>query len=123
MCLRNRSLVSWWLINLGSVNLALVEIVPSVLIVIVSPIEIALIISLMVLNGRKTGRSNLICNPLRSYMVLPWLNLPQALVTYTIGYCHDKCFLSVVGTICSATWMKSAGLKSSYHFGNIGLAS
>ncbi|GJU91108.1 hypothetical protein Tco_1303531 [Tanacetum coccineum] len=35
-----RSLVSWWLINLGSVNLALVEIVPSVLIVIVSPIEI-----------------------------------------------------------------------------------
>ncbi|GJU05457.1 hypothetical protein Tco_1121887 [Tanacetum coccineum] len=65
MCLRNRSLISWWLINLGTVNLALVEIVPSVLIVIVSPIEIALIIPLMALNGRKTRRSNLICNHLR----------------------------------------------------------
>ncbi|GJV92258.1 hypothetical protein Tco_1540071 [Tanacetum coccineum] len=60
------SLVSWWLINLGTVNLALVEIVPSVLIVIVSPIEIVLIISLMALNGRKTGRLNLICIHLSS---------------------------------------------------------
>nr|GFA15362.1 hypothetical protein [Tanacetum cinerariifolium] len=43
-------------------KLALVEITTSVLIEIVPPIEIVLII----LMGRKTGRSNLICNHLRS---------------------------------------------------------
>nr|GEX91985.1 reverse transcriptase domain-containing protein [Tanacetum cinerariifolium] len=50
------------LTNLDSI---LVEITTSVLIEIVPPIEIILII-LMGLNMRKTGRSNLICNHLRS---------------------------------------------------------
>nr|GFA49070.1 hypothetical protein [Tanacetum cinerariifolium] len=67
----SQSLISWRLINLGSMKLAfieittLVEITTSVLIEIVPPIEIVLII-LMGLNGRKTERSNLICNHLRS---------------------------------------------------------
>nr|GEW94421.1 hypothetical protein [Tanacetum cinerariifolium] len=69
--LRNRSLVSWSLIswrlnNLGSMKLALVEIrlveiTTLVLIKIIPPIEVVLII----LMGRKTGMSNLICNHLR----------------------------------------------------------
>ncbi|GKF43369.1 hypothetical protein Tco_0129921 [Tanacetum coccineum] len=71
----------WFCMFLRTASLALVEIVPSVLIVIVSPIEIVLIISLMALNGRKIGRSNLIYNHLRSVTSISLVEI-----------CHDKCF-------------------------------
>ncbi|GJZ72312.1 hypothetical protein Tco_0636163 [Tanacetum coccineum] len=79
VCLRNGGLISWRLINLGSMKLilteiglvkistsVLVEIALPVLVKVIPPIEIVSIISLRVLNGWKTWRSNMICNHLRS---------------------------------------------------------
>ncbi|GKB73250.1 hypothetical protein Tco_0934662 [Tanacetum coccineum] len=70
VCLRNGGLISWRLINLGSMKLilteiglvkistsVLVEIALPVLVKVIPPIEIVSIISLRVLNGWKTWRS------------------------------------------------------------------
>nr|GFA47652.1 hypothetical protein [Tanacetum cinerariifolium] len=77
--LRNRSLISQSLINLGSMKLALVEsrlveITPSVLSKIIPPIEVVLI----VLNRRESERSDLVCNHL-------WMETGVSLII--IGCC------------------------------------
>ncbi|GKF83686.1 hypothetical protein Tco_0248584, partial [Tanacetum coccineum] len=62
------------LINLGLVNLSLIEIITPILVEIDPPI----LVVLMVLHRRKTGRSNLVCDNLRSVTGIPLIEISRS---------------------------------------------